>query len=104
TAHKTAYDDAAGSKYALNGNLDVTDALTITGVSSAATIIDGGAKDLIFTINPFNVSTGKSVNTDGFVASISHVTLRNGHNASDDGANGLAEGGAIWWDAGFNGA
>src|SRR5262249_13751399 len=101
-AHKTAYDDAAGSKYALNGSLDVTDALSITGGGSGSTIIDGGNLDLIFTLNPFNVTNNASAKTAGIGVSMTGLTLQHGKNASDDGTNGLAEGGAIWCDAGFN--
>jgi uncharacterized repeat protein (TIGR01451 family) len=103
-AHKAAYDDATGSKYAQNGSLDVTGPLTISGAGSGQTIIDGGSLDLILALNPFNVANNKSANTAGFAVTLSGLKLQHGKNASDDGTNGLAEGGAIWFDAGYNGA
>lgn len=97
--HKAAYDNGTG--FALNGSLDVTDDLTITGAGQTQTIIDGGSKDVIFSINPFIVNTNNSANTSGVAASLSNLTLQHGDNPSDDGVNGFAAGGAIWWEGGW---
>src|SRR5262249_28450827 len=56
---------------------------------------------VIFSINPFIVSTNNSAKTAGFAASISNLTLQHGDNPSDDGVNGFAAGGAIWWEGGW---
>jgi len=115
--HKAAYSDGTGSKYALNGSLDVTDSLTINGAGQALTIIDGGGPnsappnpisgfvplhDMIFTLNPYNVATDLSAAVSGIDVTLSNLTLRHGDNPSDDGVNGYAAGGAIWWEAGWN--
>ena len=97
--HKSAYNNGTG--FALNGSLDVTNALTITGAGKGQTIIDGGNLDVIFSINPFIVSTNNSANTAGFAASLSNLTLQHGNNPSDDGVNGFSAGGAIWWEGGW---
>ncbi|HSP17686.1 MAG TPA: hypothetical protein VLV78_23275 [Thermoanaerobaculia bacterium] len=106
TFHKAAYD--TGANLALTGSFDVTCNLTITGAGSGSTIIDGGGAnagsnhDLIFMFNPYNISLNKSAVPAGINATLTGLKLQNGKNQGDDGTNGLAPGGAIWFDAGFN--
>ena len=51
------------------GDLDITDDLTIIGVSAANTIIDGAEIDRVFEVDPVGA---------GVVVDISHVTVKNG--------------------------
>jgi CSLREA domain-containing protein len=62
--------------FAVTGDLDITDAVTITGAGASAVIIDGNNSDRVFDIYPNGTTT------------ISGVTIRNGN-------PGAAHGGAI---------
>jgi CSLREA domain-containing protein len=61
---------AGGDNTALNGDLDVTTPITLTGGGAANTIIDGGDLDRVFQV--INVVT----------FNVSGVTIRNGHATS----------------------
>jgi hypothetical protein len=75
---------------AANGDLDITDALTITGTSGdpSTVIIDGGGIDKVFSIDP---TWNKS-----FATTIQNVTIQNGHNTSPSSGDGY--GGALDFD------
>ena len=90
---------AGADDTALAGDLDVLKAVTITGASSATTIIRGGTTvangvDKIFSLNPLG-------NRPGFPVSMSGVTLRFGRNTDPSVAGGNNIGGAMDFDAGF---
>jgi len=63
-----------GESAAATGDLDITDDLTINGAGAASTVIDGGAIDRVFTIDP---------NGSGIAAEISGVTVQNGNTATN---------------------
>src|SRR5689334_16427420 len=107
--HKAAYDSGTGLN--TNGSLDITAAVTITGVSAAQTIIDGGGPnaneaapthDLLMSINPYIISSDQSADPNGFVTTLSNLTLQHGDNPSDDGTLGYSAGGAIYWEAAWH--
>lgn len=58
----------AGEDLAATGDLDIRDAVTITGAAAATTIVDGGGLDRVF-----HVTGGP------FVATLARLTIRNGH-------------------------
>ena len=79
---------------AVNGDLDVLDAVAIVGGGSAGTFVQAGATagtglDKVFSINP-NL-------TLSFAASMTTLTMRFGNNTSD------GFGGGLDWDAGTTG-
>lgn len=89
---------AGDDNTALNGDLDVLAAVTITGNGPTNTIIQGGTSlsssvDKIFSINPLF--------TTAFATSISGLTIRYGKNPS--GFNGNGFGGGLDWEGSGNG-
>jgi len=65
---------------ALEGDLDITDDLTINGAGAATTIIDGGGIDRLLHINP--CSTGSTV---ALSVSLADLTIQNGDVGSSVG-------------------
>jgi hypothetical protein len=107
--HKAAYDSGTGLN--TNGSLDITAAVTISGVSAAQTIIDGGGPnaneaspthDLLMSINPYIISLDQAAAPNSFATTLSNLTLQHGDNPSDDGTLGFSAGGAVYWEAGWN--
>lgn len=89
---------AGDDNNALNGDLDILVAVTITGNGPTNTIIQGGTSlassvDKIFSINPLF--------TNAFATSISGLTIRYGKNPSGYNANGF--GGGLDWEGSGNG-
>ncbi|MCB0110943.1 MAG: Ig-like domain repeat protein, partial [Caldilineaceae bacterium] len=85
---------------AANGDLDVTDALTINGAGQGTTIIQAGtssamAIDRIFSFNPFGSAAG-------FAVSLNNLTIRNGKN-SNAFATQENDGGCFDFDGGTAG-
>ena len=65
-----------GDDTAATGDLDITGNLTITGLGETSTIIDGGANDRVFEIDPKN---------NGISVSLSNLTIRGGGNIDRGG-------------------
>ncbi|MDX2032617.1 MAG: CSLREA domain-containing protein [Blastocatellia bacterium] len=88
----------ANENAAATGDLDITDALTITGGGAASTIVQAGASagpgiDKVLSINP-NFTTA-------FATSLSGLTIRFGRNTS--GFSGDGFGGGLDWEASSTG-
>ncbi len=99
----------AGTYSLPQGELDVTNHLTISGGGSANTVIQSGTtssngvgKD--FSFNPFVDATGLPTVPAGFAVSLSGLTLQNGKNPVLFTNSGQSEGGAFDFDAGTTGA
>jgi Bacterial Ig domain/Dockerin type I domain len=91
------------------GELDVTNHLTIAGGGSASTIVQAGttasngvSKD--FSFNPFVDATGLPTVQAGIAVSLSGLTLQHGKNPILASNSGQSEGGAFDFDAGTTGA
>lgn len=67
---------APGDDLALSGDLDITEDVTITGTGTANTVIDGGAVDRVFDIDPPG---------NGVAVTISDLTIRNGNVSGESG-------------------
>src|SRR5262245_5014704 len=85
---------------AVNGDLDVTDALTINGAGQGSTIVQAGsssstALDRIFSFNPLGLATG-------FAVSLNNLTIRNGKNPNAF-ATHENDGGCFDFDGGTSG-
>jgi CSLREA domain-containing protein len=83
------------------GDLDITDAVSIIGANSATTIVEAGPSagngiDKVFSINPQGLGAG-------FDVSLLGMTIRFGTNSSA-ATTGDQFGGALDWNAGFDGA
>jgi hypothetical protein len=73
---------AAGDDANLTGDLDITKSLTIQGQGAASSIIDGGALDRVFHINP--------ANNPNVTVTLAGLTIRNGS------VTGPSDGGGIF--------
>lgn len=74
----------ANENFALTGDLEVRDDLTLSGEGTASTIIDGGALDRVFQIDPGNA---------GISADLERVTIQNGISPSmSDGGGSITRG------------
>lgn len=73
----------AGEDINGTGDLDIQGNLTINGIGSANTIIDGGGLDRVF-----QVSSGVTVEISG-------VTIRNGDGGNDPGGGGILNDGTV---------
>jgi hypothetical protein len=109
SASRNTVNLPTGTYTLTQGELDVTNHLTITGGGSAATIVQAGttssnglSKD--FSFNPFDDATGLPTVAAGFAVSLSGLTLQNGKNPRQFTSSGQSEGGAFDFDAGTTGA
>jgi CSLREA domain-containing protein len=68
------------------GDLDITDDVTIEGLGSGSTIIDGGAIEHVFHVDPLNA---------GITAQISGVTVRNGNTTISGGGISVSGNGTL---------
>lgn len=75
---------AAGEDAAAEGDLDITDALTIIGAGASSTIVDGGKIDRVFDVDPLDIAPV-------FFASFVGMTIRNGDSGNDDGGGILGQ-------------
>jgi CSLREA domain-containing protein len=67
-----------------NGDLDITDTLTVRGAGAGRTTLDGGGLDRVFSID------------GGVTASISDMTITGGDSIGGGSAKGIGMGGAIY--------
>ena len=75
-----------GEDAAAQGDLDITDNLVITGAGASSTIIDGGAIEHVFHVDPAGT---------GVTASISGVTIQNGSTTISGGGIYVAGDGTL---------
>ncbi len=92
--HQLTINNAGVENAAAEGDLDVTQSLTVVGNGTANTIVQAGTNttngiDKVFSINPLF--------TSAFATSISNLTMRFGRNPSSFAVDGY--GGAIDWEA-----
>lgn len=102
-----AGDDGSVDPNPAIGDLDVTASIIIKGAGPDTTIIQAGTTsangiDQIMTLNAFFTSRQQSAVINGYSATITGVTFRNGKCTSVDELSGSFVGGAISFDAGYN--